>query len=231
MSDVSQGHGWWMASDGKWYPPQSAPALLSPPPPVTQTIRHDSQVDGPLVDDAPQPEAPKKSRMRVVLPLILLGALVVLVVGAIASSNKSGPSAVATTTPAATPAEIAGNAYVAAFNTMNNVANAQLSAENGVTSDPSASSAAWNAQIAARQAFDSAVENIRFPSADEADAKQVIATDTALESAEGTLAANTDNVVNYNSIFTTVTSAENAFAAADKALSNDLGLVSTAPSN
>jgi len=25
MSDVSQGPGWWMASDGKWYPPESAP--------------------------------------------------------------------------------------------------------------------------------------------------------------------------------------------------------------
>lgn len=31
MSDSSQGEGWWLASDGKWYPPTSAPA--SPPPP------------------------------------------------------------------------------------------------------------------------------------------------------------------------------------------------------
>ena len=30
MSDQSQGPGWWMASDGKWYPPESDPA---PPPP------------------------------------------------------------------------------------------------------------------------------------------------------------------------------------------------------
>ncbi|MFP4513648.1 MAG: DUF4190 domain-containing protein [Acidimicrobiales bacterium] len=29
MSDTSQGPGWWLASDGKWYPPQSA----APPPP------------------------------------------------------------------------------------------------------------------------------------------------------------------------------------------------------
>jgi len=28
MSDTSQGPGWWVASDGKWYPPQDAP----PPP-------------------------------------------------------------------------------------------------------------------------------------------------------------------------------------------------------
>lgn len=30
MSDVSQGPGWWIASDGKWYPPQPPP----PPPPT-----------------------------------------------------------------------------------------------------------------------------------------------------------------------------------------------------
>lgn len=30
MSDTSQGEGWWLASDGKWYPPESRPAW--PPP-------------------------------------------------------------------------------------------------------------------------------------------------------------------------------------------------------
>jgi hypothetical protein len=30
MSDQSQGDGWWLASDGKWYPPESA----APPPPT-----------------------------------------------------------------------------------------------------------------------------------------------------------------------------------------------------
>lgn len=30
MSETSQGEGWWLASDGKWYPPQS-----QPPPVVT----------------------------------------------------------------------------------------------------------------------------------------------------------------------------------------------------
>jgi len=34
MSDVSQGPGWWQASDGKWYPPEQAPgaAPTIPPP-------------------------------------------------------------------------------------------------------------------------------------------------------------------------------------------------------
>ena len=32
MSDVSPGAGWWMASDGKWYPPALHPAAAVPPP-------------------------------------------------------------------------------------------------------------------------------------------------------------------------------------------------------
>lgn len=35
MSDVSQGPGWWLASDGKWYSPDQAPGYSwpgSPPP-------------------------------------------------------------------------------------------------------------------------------------------------------------------------------------------------------
>ena len=33
MSDVQQAPDWWLASDGKWYPPQSRPAPPPPPPP------------------------------------------------------------------------------------------------------------------------------------------------------------------------------------------------------
>ncbi|HEX2575688.1 MAG TPA: RDD family protein [Aquihabitans sp.] len=35
MSDVSQGPGWWQASDGKWYPPEQAPAAAAPTAPPT----------------------------------------------------------------------------------------------------------------------------------------------------------------------------------------------------
>lgn len=30
MSDVSQGEGWWLASDGKWYPPETHPQYVAP---------------------------------------------------------------------------------------------------------------------------------------------------------------------------------------------------------
>jgi len=32
MSAVSQGPGWWIASDGKWYPPHLHPSYRPPPP-------------------------------------------------------------------------------------------------------------------------------------------------------------------------------------------------------
>lgn len=34
MSDVSQGPGWWQASDGKWYPPEQAPSGAPAPAPA-----------------------------------------------------------------------------------------------------------------------------------------------------------------------------------------------------
>jgi uncharacterized RDD family membrane protein YckC len=33
MTDVSQGPDWWIASDGKWYPPHLRPSVAEPPPP------------------------------------------------------------------------------------------------------------------------------------------------------------------------------------------------------
>jgi hypothetical protein len=34
VSDVPQGPGWWIASDGKWYPPEQHPDYQPPPPPA-----------------------------------------------------------------------------------------------------------------------------------------------------------------------------------------------------
>lgn len=36
MSDVSQGTGWWQASDGKWYAPEMHPDYRPPPPTAAQ---------------------------------------------------------------------------------------------------------------------------------------------------------------------------------------------------
>src|SRR5947209_7011995 len=34
MSDTQRGPGWWIASDGKWYPPELHPNYRPPPPPA-----------------------------------------------------------------------------------------------------------------------------------------------------------------------------------------------------
>jgi hypothetical protein len=43
MSDVSQGPGGGLASDGKWYPPETAPAPPSPPPPASESAAPSQQ--------------------------------------------------------------------------------------------------------------------------------------------------------------------------------------------
>lgn len=39
MSDQSQGEGWWMASDGKWYPPDQRASVAAPPHPTAAPER------------------------------------------------------------------------------------------------------------------------------------------------------------------------------------------------
>jgi hypothetical protein len=46
MSDVSQGPGWWLASDGKWYPPEQAPGT-----PGYGRSDHGEAGDGPSAAD------------------------------------------------------------------------------------------------------------------------------------------------------------------------------------
>lgn len=36
VSDREEGPGWWLASDGKWYPPESHPQVTTPPPAIPQ---------------------------------------------------------------------------------------------------------------------------------------------------------------------------------------------------
>ena len=50
MSDVSQGEGWWVASDGKWYSPESHPEYRPAPPsegPVVQGPTGSDSAKGP----------------------------------------------------------------------------------------------------------------------------------------------------------------------------------------
>jgi hypothetical protein len=105
--------------------------------------------------------------------------------------------------------------------------NADIPAQNQASTDPTGAATAINNEVSARQAFDTSVSAISFPSADTADAQAVLSSDAALEDALGTLAANTNDIANYNSVFTTVTTADDTFTAANAALSRNLGLTTS----
>lgn len=48
MSDQSQGPGWWQASDGKWYPPETPSGVPTPPSAFSDPIG--SPPGGPNID-------------------------------------------------------------------------------------------------------------------------------------------------------------------------------------
>jgi hypothetical protein len=258
MSDASQGPGWWVASDGKWYPPESHPDYLPPAPPppptasppVAQTplaggqIRPDTAptafgTQGTQILPADQVPSisqgqPNRKRTGFIVAGSIVGAIILIIVVAAVSSHKSNTTAAVnptsgaapSTTTTTDPTAAAAAAYVSAYNSMIGAENPEITAQNADGSDPTAQSNDINSRITTRQTFDTAVQAITFPNADQADAQKVISADAALENALGQLSANTDDAGNYNSIFATVTTAEAQFAAADAALSSDLGLTS-----
>lgn len=60
MSDTSQGPGWWLASDGKWYPPQPQAADHVQPPAQQAEIVQAAQPQrtAPVPAGAPSPQGP-----------------------------------------------------------------------------------------------------------------------------------------------------------------------------
>ncbi|MBO9706549.1 MAG: RDD family protein [Arthrobacter sp.] len=80
MSDTSQGPGWWQASDGKWYPPEQAPAAApgAPAPGYGAPPAYGAPAYGAAVgsDGAPGPRASWGE--RVVAWLIDYGILIAL---------------------------------------------------------------------------------------------------------------------------------------------------------
>ena len=151
---------------------------------------------------------------------------ITLVIGLVGISGMSltacGSSTPTSTTPTTSAGPDASTLFQAAYNRMVDATNAQTDNEN--SSDPSTSASGWNAAAAARQTFDQAVTKISFPGSAGTAVQTLISSDVALESLMKTLAINTNDVSNYNSIFTSVNSAEATFAANASALAAALGL-------
>ena len=78
MSDTSQGPGWWQASDGRWYPPQSHPGQPTAPPAPSYGAPT-SNYGAPVGYGAP---APVKTGMAGwVKALLIIGGILALLVG------------------------------------------------------------------------------------------------------------------------------------------------------
>jgi RDD family/Protein of unknown function (DUF2510) len=58
MSDTSQGQGWWLASDGKWYPPETAPAAAVPVTPAGSPTQAMASGNTPSTEQSTQPPQP-----------------------------------------------------------------------------------------------------------------------------------------------------------------------------
>ena len=54
MSDTSQGPGWWIASDGKWYSPEQKPGPATPEPaPVAAPVASTPATPPPFAPETP----------------------------------------------------------------------------------------------------------------------------------------------------------------------------------
>jgi hypothetical protein len=151
-----------------------------------------------------------------------------LMVGVLTAACSSGtPAAITATTSRASTSTTdltaaAAAAYLTAYNTMSSGLSADIPGQN--SSDPTTSTNAINNEVTVLQTFDTAVQGIQLPSSADADAQTVLNADAALESALGTLAVNTNDVSNYNSVFDTVQPDETTATADQTALARDLGL-------
>lgn len=91
MSEQPQGPGWWLASDGKYYPPQTAPYY--PPPSDSQAV----STDGVVLVDHVEPSG-KRSLARQWWFWTLLAVGVLVIIGLL-TSGGGNPDEVAGTAP------------------------------------------------------------------------------------------------------------------------------------
>jgi hypothetical protein len=81
MSDMSQGPGWWIASDGKWYPPHLHPSVHVPEPWEAEGAQGADPSHPSSGASAPGTNAGKRSKTPVVVAAVVV--VILLVVGAV----------------------------------------------------------------------------------------------------------------------------------------------------
>lgn len=98
MSDISEGPGWWQASDGKWYPPDHNPGKATVglnAPAGTPQEGVPRGLDHPRADTARLIASKTARSPRIRLLIGLVGVLAVggVVIGLVAASSPTSPSA------------------------------------------------------------------------------------------------------------------------------------------
>jgi len=86
MSETSQGPGWWLASDNKWYPPAAPPAAPTPPPLLNQPPPYGAAPLNQPPPYAPSPYATqpvkKSGKGCLIAALVVFGVLALFAIGA-----------------------------------------------------------------------------------------------------------------------------------------------------
>jgi hypothetical protein len=240
-SDVAIDPGWSLASDGKWYPTETAP-----PPPQANV----APPSAPMPSGAPSPpptQDPPQSQQsfagtKIQLPaekrslfkrwwfwaacVLIVIVLIVAIIGA--AHNNSHGSSTSTTQAAAkssTPTSAAANDYVHAYNKMINAETPLVTEQN--SSDPTTSRNGINGQILVRDTFDQTIHMITFPASATAEAQKVLSADAALKAVLARLATHVDDTSSYNKVYENVLTAESNFSSVNAALCHDLGLTTT----
>ena len=97
MSDTSQGPGWWVASDGKWYKPESHPDYVPPPPPPSPPPPDSTPTSTSTAASTPDVVAsdPVRSGRRLSsTQWTMIGALVLGVIGLLMTWVSAGIASV-----------------------------------------------------------------------------------------------------------------------------------------
>src|ERR1022692_4720658 len=91
MSKVPPTPGWWLASDGEWYPPEQRPNYLPPPPPQSGPAAHITSDVPSHPERLPQRRIPGLAIASLVLGLVpvvpFVGSILAIVFGSVARSQ------------------------------------------------------------------------------------------------------------------------------------------------
>ena len=93
MSDVASGPGWWIASDGKWYPPEAHPDFRPQWSPVPGAFDGPGSFTAPVTTGPSSPSLKKRGRRRPFILTVASVAALALIATMVVESHGGGTNA------------------------------------------------------------------------------------------------------------------------------------------